>query len=86
MKTFMSGLLLVIVVASSVGLAGEGPGWMKMLGSGTLFFMLTMILIQISNIPTMSEQKSLMNLIEKNQNKEIGMDRIASQKEKDVEG
>lgn len=54
---FFVGLL----ITASIGLAGGGPHWLRYVGSGTLFFLLMLILTQVSNLPDRNEVKKIIS-------------------------
>lgn len=61
MKGLSVLLILALLVVATIGLSGEGPVWTKYVGAGTVFLLLMLILQQISNIPTASEQRKIIS-------------------------
>ena len=51
--------LVTLLVVATIGLAGGGPWWFRYVGSGTLFFLLMLILTQLSNLPDKDEYRRM---------------------------
>lgn len=52
--------LMALLVVATIGMAGQGPVWVRYVGSGTMFFLLMLILTQLSNMPDKAEYRRMM--------------------------
>lgn len=59
MRVLYSLALTGLMGVSAFGLAGQGGPWVRVVGGATVMVMLLTILIQLSNLPTVSEIKRL---------------------------
>jgi hypothetical protein len=52
-------MLMGLLAAATVGLAGGGPSWLRYVGSGTVFAFLILILGQLSQLPNKEEYQAM---------------------------
>jgi len=52
-------MLMGLLAAATIGMAGGGPWWLSYVGSGTMFAFLILILGQLSQLPNKEEYQAM---------------------------
>ena len=70
--------LMGLLVVATIGLAGDGPDWFRYVGTGTLFFLLLLILTQVSQLPDKAEYKAMIDQLQVDEEDMPGAPQIAA--------